>query len=729
VKDIQKIALIGNPNVGKSTLFNQLTGLHQKIGNYPGVTVDKLSGQCTLPTGKTVEIIDLPGTYSLYPKSPDETIVLQEILNPAEKIDGIIFLADATHLKRSLLLFTQLYDLAIPIVLVINKIDVAENKQIFIDMAKLKTFIPAPVVEIHARAGKGVDELKKVLATLHTQPATPKTQFLPVWNSDFIVKNITAHPNPPSILEGGNEAPLQNGEGEGVRLPSLPTANSYVRLHYLHQGATWGFLSTEEKSQREKCLKANQFDSQALQSQETLARYEIISDWLKEVVRQEKTALPTRTKSQRIDSVLLHPLGGYVIFLGLLFLLFQGVFTLAEYPKGLIEFSMAWLQQQTKATLPEGVFTSLLADGILAGIGGILVFVPQIAVLFLGIGFLEESGYMARAVVLMDRLLRPLGLNGRSVVPLISGLACAVPAIMATRTIQNVKERLITILVTPFMSCSARLPVYTTLIALVVPNDKLWGLFGLQGLTLLAMYVWGVAMALISAVVFKWILKSTQISTLILELPSYQMPSAYNLAILVWEKSFVFVREAGKVILAISVVLWVLASYGWGDGMAVAEKQVRTEFKSLPKAELDLRVASARLEYSFAGQFGKLIEPAIAPIGYDWKIGIALITSFAAREVFVGTLATIYSVGDVSEDIKPLTARLQAERNPKTQKKVYTMATAFSLMVFYAFALQCMSTIAIVYRETKGWKYPLIQLVYMTALAYLGAWLTFWWWS
>ncbi len=697
VKEIQKYALIGNPNVGKSTLFNQLTGLRQKTGNYPGVTVDKLSGTCTLPTQQVVEIIDLPGTYSLYPKSPDETIVLQELLNPDTKIEGIVFLADATNLKRSLLLFSQLYDLGLPIILVINKLDVAEVKQIYIDILKLQQFIPAPIVEINARAGKGIDDLKKVLATTKPKEAIPQP---PIWNSDFIVKNI------------GTNSFLAN-------------FNSYVRLQYLHQGATWGFLTVEEKTAREKCLKANVFDSQALQSQETLARYEIITDWLTEVVNQPKPTLPTHTKSQRIDAVLLHPVGGYLIFFGLLLLIFQGVFILAEYPKGWIEFGVAWLQMQTKATLPEGVFTNLLADGILAGLGGILVFVPQIAILFLGIGFLEESGYMARAVVLMDRLLRPLGLNGRSVVPLISGLACAVPAIMATRTIPNVKERLITILVTPFMSCSARLPVYTTLIALVVPDKLIWGVFGLKGLALLAMYVLGTVMALVSALIFKWILRSTQASTLILELPAYQMPTAYNLSILVWEKSKVFVREAGKVILAISIVLWVLASYGWGDKMDIAEKQAKATFAHLPKKELENKIASVRLENSYIGQFGKLIEPAIAPLGYDWKIGIALITSFAAREVFVGTLATIYSVGDVSEDIKPLTMRLQAERNPMTEKPVYTIATAFSLMVFYAFAMQCMSTIAIVYRETKGWKYPLIQLAYMTALAYVGAWITF----
>ncbi len=697
-----KFALIGNPNVGKSTLFNQLTGLHQKIGNYPGVTVDKLSGQCTLPNGTVVEIIDLPGAYSLYPKSPDETIILQQLLNPVEKIDGVICLADASNLKRSLLLFTQLYDLGMPIILAINKIDIAEKHQIYLDLVYLRAYIPVPIVELNARAGNNIVALKNALVTLDTKRETEAT-FVPVWKSDLIVKNVATD----------------------ILLPALPVANSYVRLHYLHQGATWGFLSTEEKKQHTKCLQGNQFDSQTLQSQETLARYEIIGDWLQKVVRQEKTAIPTRTKSQRLDKILLHPVWGYTIFIGLLLLLFQGVFTVAEYPKSVIEWGMAWLQLQTKANLPEGVFTNLLADGILAGIGGVLVFVPQIAVLFLGIGFLEETGYMARAVVLMDKLLRPLGLNGRSVVPLISGVACAVPAIMATRTIPNVKERLITILVTPLMSCSARLPVYTTLIALVVPDSKVFGFFGMQGLALLGMYVLGLVMALISAIVFKFILKSSQLSTLILELPAYQVPTAYNLGTMVLEKSTIFIREAGKVILAISIVLWVLASYGPANYMEVAEKQARKEFVALPKSEIEARVASVRLEQSYAGQFGKWIEPAIAPLGYDWKIGIALITSFAAREVFVGTLATIYSVGDVSESITPLTKRLQAERNPRTGLKVYTPAVAFSLMVFYAFALQCMSTIAIVYRETKGWKYPLIQLLYMTALAYLCAWFVF----
>ena len=425
--------------------------------------------------------------------------------------------------------------------------------------------------------------------------------------------------------------------------------------------------------------------------------------------------------TDRADRIITHRVGGYLIFFGLLFLIFQAIFAWATVPMDFIDYLFSELSGWVQATLPGGVLTDLLAEGIIPGIGGVVIFIPQIAILFGFIALLEESGYMARVVFLMDKIMRKFGLNGRSVVPLISGLACAIPAIMATRSIDHWKDRLITIFVTPLMSCSARLPVYTILIALVVPNEPVVGFINLQGLVLMGMYLLGFASAMLSALVMKYVIQAKSRGFLIMELPEYRWPRWGNVGLTVVEKTKTFVWEAGQVILAVAIVLWVLASYGPGDRMEQAEAEVRTTETSLPSDEVDNQVASVRLEHSYAGILGHWIEPVIRPLGYDWKIGIALITSFAAREVFVGTMATLYSVGADFEDDSTIKSRMREEVNPTTGRRQFTPAVAFSLLVFYAFAMQCMSTVAVVYRETKGWKWPLIQTGYMTALAYGAA--------
>ncbi|MCU0443560.1 MAG: ferrous iron transport protein B [Microscillaceae bacterium] len=695
-----RIALIGNPNSGKSTLFNQLTGLNQKVGNFPGVTVDKKIGFCQLSNHTTIEILDLPGTYSLYPKSIDESIVLKNLINPQtqEPVDLAVVVTDASNLKRNLLLFTQVKDLAIPTILVLNQIDVAERRGTVIDVAKISQAFDTEVVTLNARTGKNLDKLKNLIDKKLQQP---HSQQYPIVNTGFFA---------PQLIQTIRQ--------------EFQLKNDYWAFQYAHQAQSFEFLSQEQKQKIQDLIQIHQFDTVKLQSKETLARYEIIDDILQTAVRKNSEGdTPNSTWSEKIDKILLHRVLGYVVFLSVLLIIFASIFQWAEYPMGAIESVFGWLKDGTKSVLPAGVFTELLADGILAGLEGIVVFIPQIALLFAFISILEESGYMARVVFIMDRLMRVFGLNGKSVVPLISGAACAVPAIMATRNIDNWKERLITIFVTPLMSCSARLPVYVILIGLVVPNRLVWGIFPLQGVALMAMYLLGFGMALLSALIMKWILRTPEKSYLIMELPAYKTPRWQNVGNVVWEKIKVFVLEAGRVILAISIILWVMASYGPAEAMKNAEKIAQADTTLKTKEQIENRIKQLKLENSFAGQFGKFIEPVIAPLGYDWKIGIALITSFAAREVFVGTISTIYNVG--SEDDQPIREKMRAEINPYTRRPVYTPAVGFSLLVFYAFAMQCMSTMAVVYRETKGWKYPIIQFIYLTGLAYLCSWLVF----
>ncbi|MEN7546373.1 ferrous iron transport protein B [Rapidithrix thailandica] len=691
------ISLIGNPNSGKTSVFNRLTGLNQRVGNFPGVTVDKKSASLHLSDGRKATLIDLPGTYSLYPTSMDERVVLDVLLDTKSKYypEVVVCVVDATNLERHLLLLSQVKDLGIPVVLGLNMVDLADKNGVEVDLAFLQKSLQVPVVKINGRTGKGISELLDKVEDVLYQPSQ---EFMPL--------DALASP----VIEEVKKSMLVKNDYQALLL-----AHHHQRLHYLTEAEKQQLIQTTEK---------HAFQSIRLQVEETMQRYAKITPMVELALKKSMSA-EEDTFTDKLDKVLTHKLWGSLIFFSILFVVFQAIFAWAEYPMNLIDDIFSALSAYFTSVLPEGVVASLLTEGIIPGIGGVVIFIPQIAILFGFIALLEEVGYMARAVFLSDNLMRKFGLNGRSMVSLFSGAACAIPAVMSTRTISNWKERLITIFVTPFISCSARIPVYTVLVAFVVPAEKFWGVFELQGLVVLGLYILGVVGALGSAYVMKKILKTGESSFFVMELPVYKTPQWKNTLITIWEKVKTFVVEAGKVILVISIVLWVLATYGPGDAMDKVAEQVKAhpEYSQLPKEELDNLIASKQLEVSYAGIFGKAIEPAIKPLGYDWKMGIALLTSFAAREVFVGTMATIYSIGSEEED--RVIEKIRKERNPETGELVYNAATAMSLLVFYVFAMQCMSTLAVVQRETKSWAWPALQLVYMTAVAYLSALLTF----
>jgi ferrous iron transport protein B len=694
------IALVGNPNAGKSSLFNQLTGLRQKTGNFPGVTVDKKSGTWAIDSQTVTTVVDLPGVYSIYPKSLDEQLVTDILANPAhpDYPDVAIVVVDASNLHRNLLLFTQVADLGVPVILALNMLDVARQQAKEVNAVRLAMRLGVPVVRINARTGEGIDQLRKaVLGQLHEPVRQGKLFFDPAEEATELIADTKAQ----------------------YRLE-----NNYLALQYIIQHDGFTFLNRQQQVGLDAIIDKYQFSEPTFQAGETITRYKRIATVVAETVTDQRPAnQPTWT--QKLDRILLHPIWGYAIFGFVLLLIFQAIFAWAQPFMDAIDAGVAWLNGQLKESLPAGPLTDLLTDGILAGVGGILVFIPQIAFLFLLVALLEESGYMSRVMVIMDRIMRKFGLNGRSVVPLISGVACAVPAIMATRSIGTRRDRLITILVTPLMSCSARLPIYTILIALVVPSRRVLGLFNLQGLALMGLYLLGLFSALLAAYALKLVLRSKERSFFIMELPTFKLPRWNHVGLTVWESVRSFVWEAGRVILAISIILWVLASYGPGDSMQQAENQTRRQNPTLATDALENLVASERLEASYAGHFGHFIEPVIRPLGYDWKIGIALISSFAAREVFVGTMATIYSIGTGDDEGVTIRERLLQERNPETGGPMYTPALAWSLLIFYVFAMMCMSTLAATQRETKSWKWPMVQLVYMMALAYVTAFATY----
>ncbi len=697
------IALVGNPNSGKSTLFNVLTGLNQKIGNFPGVTVDKKTGEIELPGAlakQKATLIDLPGTYSLYPKSMDEEVAFQALCDPENEHfpDVTILVADATNLKRSLFLCSQVIDLKIPVVLALNMMDLAEKHNILIDAEKLSNKLGVPVIKLNARKKEGIEELKLALANT-TQHA----------KSDLIQINKIA----PEAIEEIKKIVNVNCDFSAFILANNLNIISLVNLN------------TDKKVALQKLLDHHNFEPKKLQALESIERYKVISEIMEVAVVEDKEKT-TNAFTRKLDSILTHKVGGYLIFLFILFVIFQAIFTFAQIPMDIIEGLFLRLSSFTAQHLPKGVFTDLLVNGIIAGLSGIAVFIPQIALLFACVALLEDTGYMSRVSFIMDKLMRKFGLNGKSVIPLISGVACAVPAIMSARNIGNWKERMITIMVTPLMSCSARLPVYTLLISLVIPSDARYYIFNMQGLILMALYLIGFFAALLSAWVMKFILQSKERSYFIMELPVYRMPRWKNVGYTMVEKVKVFLFDAGKVIVAISIILWVLSSYAPGNKFQEIEKKYSTmeSVDSLSGDEISANLAAEKLESSYAGRLGKQIEPFIAPLGFDWKIGISLVTSFAAREVFVGTMSTIYSVGD-EENTKSIREKMLAEVNPRTGEKVFTPAVGFSLMLFYAFAMQCMSTIAVVYRETKHWKWPLIQFFYMGALAYISSFVAY----
>ena len=684
------VALIGNPNTGKTSVFNAITGLNQKVGNYPGITVEKKQGICRLDRTTKAHVIDLPGTYSLNASSMDESVVIELLLNKNDKDypDVAVVISDIENLKRNLLLFTQIKDLEIPTLLVINMSDRMKSKGISLDIPLLEEKLKTKIALISTREKKGIELLKVCLLDYRSLSKEKCTDIRLIDEAYF-------------------------GNLEKV----FPDQSLYKLWLVITQDVNFAKLDRNKVEDASAYKTRSISDLKRLQQKETIKRYQYINQSLKETYTIDQSKA-TDYRS-RLDRILIHRFWGYIIFFMILLTIFQVIFDWSSIPMEFIDKSFSALSEYTKSTLPPGLFTNLLAEGIISGLGGIVIFIPQIAFLFLFIAVLEETGYMSRVVFLMDRGLRKYGLSGKSVIPLISGTACAIPAVMATRNIENWKERLITILVTPFTTCSARLPVYLILISLVIPEGSFLGM-GYQGLTLMGLYLLGFVMALLSAAILNKILKIQSKTFFVIEMPNYKIPLLKNVLITVFEKTKSFVVEAGRIILAISILLWFMASFGPGDNFTQAEEIVKNQKGSefLTPLELETEIASYKLEHSFIGILGKSIEPAIAPLGFDWKIGIALISSFAAREVFVGTLATIYSVGNTREET--LINRMKSERRPNGEL-LFDLPTGVSLMLFYAFALQCMSTLAIVKKETNSWKWPMTQLFSMTLIAYLSA--------
>ncbi|WP_339632642.1 ferrous iron transport protein B [Bizionia echini] len=685
------VALIGNPNTGKTSVFNALTGLNQKVGNYPGITVEKKEGICKLPRGVKAHIIDLPGTYSLNSSSLDENVVIELLLNKNDKDfpDVAVVVCDVENIKRNLLLFTQIKDLQIPTILVINMADRMDYKGISLDIPYLEEHLNTKIALVSTRKKQGISGLKDLISNYKDLSIDPCLNASEI-DKDYFNNLQKAFPN--QLL--------------------------YKLWLVITQDVNFGKMDRNTIDAVDDFKTKTNTDLKRLQQKETIKRYQFINNILK--TGQTIDLNSAKDLRIRLDRILTHKVWGYAIFGIILLTIFQAIYDWSSVPMDFIDSSFAALSEWTKNVMPEGTLTNLISEGIIPGIGGIVIFIPQIAFLFLFISVLEESGYMSRVVFLMDRVMRRFGLSGKSVVPLISGTACAIPAIMATRNIESWKERLITILVTPFTTCSARLPVYLIIIALVIPEGRFLGL-SFQALTLMLLYLIGFGTAVGSAWILNKVLKIKSKTFFVVEMPNYKLPLLKNVAITVLEKTKSFVFGAGKIILAISIVLWFLASYGPGENFNNAEAIVTEQYanEDLTDTEIEQHIDSYKLEHSYIGITGRAIEPAIRPLGYDWKIGIALISSFAAREVFVGTLATIYNVG--SDEEETIKNRMAGEVNPILGGPLFNFASGISLLLFYAFAMQCMSTLAIVKRETNSWKWPAWQLVVMTAFAYVVA--------
>ncbi len=688
------IGLLGNPNSGKSSLFNLLTGMRQKVGNFPGVTVEKKIGQVELPNKRTYNVIDLPGAYSLYPRRSDEWVSYKQLMTPDhhEGIDLAILVVDASNLRRNLLYVSQVIDLKIPVIVALTMSDIAKKRGIRIDIDGLSREMQVPIVAVNARTGKGVDQLKSTISQLILNEQ--------VGNDFFNIEELAKE-----AIEEIHQL--------------LPYISNYSAIHHLINHESFQ-LDQKTQDEIEKIEEKYAFNHTRIQAEDIQLRYKKIRQIVQKTVEEDSPEKKKRY-SEKLDHYFLHRTYGYLIMGVVLFILFQSVFWMAEFPMNAIEYGVSQLGGLLGNNLPGGWVSDLLINGVLAGIGGILVFVPQIMILFGLITLLEDTGYMARISFLSDRIMRKVGLNGKSVMPMIGGFACAVPAIMSARNIENKKERLLTIMVTPFMSCSARLPVFTILTSLIIPNRNILGVLSLQGLVLMGLYVFGILVALMVSYVLNLFIKLKEKSYFILELPVYKQPRWKNIIITMVEKAKVFVFDAGRVILLISLILWGLSSFGPGNKREEINAHYQQQIANYPENKKLYKTerSSELLENSYAGIMGRAIEPVIRPLGYDWKIGIALITSFAAREVFVGTMATLYSVGEgADENSSTLRNKMQSARRTDGTP-VYTTATGLSLLIFYLLAMQCMSTLAVVKRETGSWKWPLIQLLYMTGLAYI----------
>ncbi len=697
-----KIALIGNPNAGKSSVFNLLTGMHQKTGNFPGVTVDKKIGILEFENNN-VTIIDFPGLYSLHTSSSEELIVTNVLLdkNNPNYPDAIVYVADVTTLEKHILLFTQIKDLGFPIIFALNMIDLVDARGISYDVEKLSKILESPVVDISCRAGgHHIDKLKTTIYNVLNQ-FNKKKSLKKFYRLNSLEQKIV------------NEIK-----------PILATDNDYNALLTIHHCEKMDMLDPEIITKIQKIKTKYSFKSLPLQVEETMNRYNTFSGQIKKGIQIQ--GKDENVFTRKLDNILTHKTFGPIIFFSLMFVIFQAIFSWSSYPMDLIDGLFTHIHSFVEQNFPQSTFRDLINDGIIAGIGGMVIFIPQIAILFFLVSILEEIGYMARSVFMFDKIMQKFGLSGRSIVAFISSGACAIPAIMSTRTMSDWKERLITILVSPFISCSARIPVYTLLIGLVIPSKTFFGIINLQGLVFMGLYFLGIITALLSALILKKLIKAKSNSYLLLELPNYKMPVWRNVFYHVFNKVKSFVFEAGKIIVIISIVLWFLASYGPSSKMQLAEQNAiaLAQKQNLSEAETNDLIASKKLEVSYAGHIGKLMEPGIEPLGFDWKIGIALLTSFAAREVFVGTMATIYSIGSTDDEMS-IRERMRTERNGKTGELTFNLASGLSLLLFYVFAMQCMATLAVVKKETGTWKWPIIQFFFMTAIAYFSSLLVY----
>ncbi len=685
------IALVGNPNCGKTALFNLLTGMNQKVSNYPGVTVERKLGGCLLPSGEVLNILDMPGTYSLTPESLDEQIVTEQVLSwqkEGKAPSAIVSVVDATNLSRNLYLTTQLLDLGIPVILVLNMMDkVKQPIALPSDREFIEAFGVTAVVKISAIKKTGIDTLKEALQQTQIQHKIPDGDHIP-YSVDSQVLAIM-YPLQQLFQKKLNYSP-RLALGQSL---SFITRNAVTQVFESFYGTNHPEFYQEIQSLRPGIISHLNEKGYSHRTLESTSRYNWIDDTLKTISNHQPSIIEDRSFSEKVDRILTHPVAGPALFVMLLIIIFQSIFSWSTIPMDAIDYAITNLSQSVFNSMSAGILRSLIVDGIFAGVGAILIFLPQILILVFAMTILEDSGYMSRIAFMLDRFMSRIGLHGRSVLPLMSGYACAIPGIMATRTIDSWKERLLTILIVPLMSCSARIPIYVLMISALIPPITILGFISLQGFTMVLMYFLGTVTALFLAFIMSKFITTKDSSSFIMELPPYRLPLMRSVTRQVFSRGKQFITDAGKIIMAMSIVLWFLATFPMNDD-------------------------SQSIETSYAGKVGHLIEPVIKPLGFDWKIGVGLITSFAAREVFVSTLATLYNVGDDEEGVVQLKESLRHDVDPVTNKPRFSPLIALSIMVFYVYAAQCMATIALVKRETNSWKWPIFMFVYMTTLAY-----------